>query len=820
MRKGVFIGLLLLTGSFAFAQNENKIITATRVTEAPKVDGKLDDQVWLTAQPIEGFIVTAPKYGTTPANRTQVYIAYTNEAVYIAAKLFIDQKNIRKQLTKRDGELRKDVDYFSVFFDTYRDKQNGFQFLVTSQNVQTDGRISLGADVDFGQLSDYTWDAVWESNTTITATGWNVEMRIPYSALRFAKKDIQDWGINFYRFNRLDNEASYWAPINPNISGFANQFGILKGLEKLDPPVRLSFLPYISTGFNTTPTANGRVNQVLRNGGLDVKYGVNESFTLDMTLIPDFGQVVSDNVINNLTPFEVQFTENRPFFTEGTEIFNKAGLFYSRRIGSTPQGYDAVQSMQSDSLSIIKNPYTSQLYNATKFSGRTRKKLGIGIFNAVVAPSYATLQNNRTKEKTKWNTDVLSNYNVLVLDQALKGQSSITFTNTNVMRNGAGRDANVSALNTFLYDKSNTYRFAGGYYHSRILDAVKKNGYSANASIAKVSGKVQYELEHVVISDTYDPNDLGFQRAPNIRNYNFNVGYYQQTATPRFNMYNYSLGVNLKRYYKPNVFRQLEIEANAFYLFKNFYDLTIVAGASPYWTNDYFEMRTPGVFLKRVSYGFIGMNGSSDSRKRYYAALRLFFAESPHITNDYYYDFYTSHRYRFNDKFQATIEHGRTHDHGQYGYAFIREPDGSPILGRRKTKDFYTTLNGTYNFNSRMYITCRARHYWSQIEYVGFYNMKSDGYWKDRAFIAGQDQNYNLWNLDAFYTWDFRYGSKIILGWKNWLGSDFLVDGNRYKNYGANYYQSLRNPHGNEVTARFIYYLDYQTLKNKHKKAL
>ena len=103
--------------------------------------------------------------------------------------------------------------------------------------------------------------------------------------------------------------------------------------------MRLSFSPYLSTGINVSPDGDGNKTEWLKSGGMDVKYGISESFTLDATIIPDFGQVVSDNVVNNLTPYEIQFDENRPFFTEGTELFNKAGLFYSRRVGEMTPGF-------------------------------------------------------------------------------------------------------------------------------------------------------------------------------------------------------------------------------------------------------------------------------------------------------------------------------------------------------------------------------------------------------------------------------------------------------------------------------------------------
>src|SRR6185295_13570210 len=119
------------------------------------------------------------------------------------------------------------------------------------------------------------------------------------------------------------------------------------------------------------------------NGGMDVKYGINQAFTLDMTLIPDFGQVQSDNRVLNLTPFEVKYNENRPFFTEGTELFSKGNLFYPRRIGIDPVLLHSASGYMTPDETIIKNPSESKLINATKISGRTGKGLGIAVLNAI-----------------------------------------------------------------------------------------------------------------------------------------------------------------------------------------------------------------------------------------------------------------------------------------------------------------------------------------------------------------------------------------------------------------------------------------------------
>jgi hypothetical protein len=821
MRKLSLFAVLLLVTNSIFAGNEpERTLQASKVFQAPKLDGVLDEAIWQNAPVAENFVVNSPNYGEASAYKTKVYIVYDNNNIYIGAYLYDDPSKVRTQLTARDKESQQDIDYFSVFFDTYNDDQNGFQFVVTSRNVQSDGRLSPNRSSQFGPPSDYSWDAVWESKVTMHEDGWVVEMKIPYFSLRFAKKEKQDWGLNFQRYVRRSNESSYWNNINPNENGFVNQFGKLSGLENLEPPLRLSFLPYVTAGFRTTPTSQGKVNEFLRNGGMDVKYGVNESFTLDMTLIPDFGQVISDNVINNLSPFEVQFQENRPFFTEGTEIFNKAGLFYSRRVGATPSGYYRARSLGStDSTRILSNPGVVQLLNATKFSGRTRQKLGIGVFNAIAAPMFAEIENTNSKQVERVQTEPFTNYNLIVIDQALKGRSSITLTNANVTRNGAARDANVTGLDLFLFDKSNQYGFQGKFDYSKIMGANPYSGFKTLVSVGKVSGKIQYNFTSNIESDRYDPNDLGFLGAPNKVNHQVRLSYNQLTPTDKFNSYNFSLTVRHEMLYKPFVFTNVQYSAGSFWFFKNFWDLSLNATYQPLWQKNYFDLRTPGRFLRQVPWAFLRLNGSTDSRKRLFGRLTLGFAESVDIKTDPYIVIHPGMRYRFSDRLSLDLDWSYTDDRGQFGYAFQRESNGEPIIGRRRKTDVTTLISGIYNFTSRMNVTLRARHYWSRVNYASFYNVSEDGWYIDRAFIPGQDQNFNVWNMDVFYTWDFNYGSRFIIGWKNWLANDFPIDGDRNKNYWSNAGRVLFTPQGNEFTARMIFFIDSQKVKRKRRQA-
>lgn len=828
----LLICLGLLTCGFCLtATAQHKSLQAIKTGLPPRIDGSLTDSVWKDVPEAVDFITNSPAFGKPSKVKTSVKVLYDDAAVYIGAYLYDDPSQIKKQFTTRDNQNRANVDYFSVFIDTYNDHQNAYQFLVTTRNVQTDARLSAAAKPDFGIYGDLSWDAVWDSKVEMQKDGWTVEMKIPYFSLRFAKKSIQDWGINFLRFSRRNSEAAFWNEVNPNNNGFVNQFGFLRGLERLAPPLRLSFSPYVSGGYRSTPQQKtGYETEWLKSGGLDVKYGLNESFTLDATLIPDFGQVISDNVVNNISPFEILFKENRQFFTEGTELFNKAGIFYSRRIGRTPGGYYRVKNFADNSpnYTVLKNPAVTRLYNAIKFSGRNKHNLGIGIFNSVTEPVRARLYNSSTGKDSSITTEELANYNIIVLDQALNNRSSITLTNTNVMRNGHANDANVTALDVVLFDKENKYGISVKPRYSKIFGAGGYDGFSNETQLGKVSGKWQWFINNTTQSDLYDPNDLGYLPVANQVMTTGEVSYNIFQATDRFLNQRYAFTAFQSYLYKPFGYQATEFKPSAFWVFNNFWDLSVSVPVQPFWYNDYFELQTPNRMLKKAPYYSIFITGSTDTRKKLFVNWNIGFAEGP-LPNDPYNAVTLGARYRFGDKFTVEASVRRRHDNGQWGLAnngrmFIFDNTDEPVLARRKYTDVTTILSGTYNFTSRMNLTFRGRHFWNKLENTNLYYAGADGYWTERTDLKAADYNanYNVFNLDVFYTWDFSLGSRIILGYKNWLGNDYLnaLSGTDNRLYGKNLLNLFSQPHGNEITLRFIYFLNYQDLRARVKRSL
>jgi hypothetical protein len=260
-----------------------------------------------------------------------------------------------------------------------------------------------------------------------------------------------------------EREKYSWNYIDSKIGTFTQQNGTLEGIENIKTPTRLFFLPYAS--FYTYANANQKTYGEMK-GGLDIKYGINDAFTLDAMLIPDFGQTKYDDRILNLSPFEQQFNENRAFFTEGTDLFSKGNLFYSRRIGGPPVHHPETKPNEE----VIENPNSVELYNATKISGRTKGGLGIGYLNAVTKKTYATIKNTDTQETKAVIVEPLTNYNIIVFDQRFHKNSSVSFINTNVTRNGSFRDGNVSALVWDLNTSKNTYNLSGNIKYSYVND--------------------------------------------------------------------------------------------------------------------------------------------------------------------------------------------------------------------------------------------------------------------------------------------------------------------------------------------------------------
>lgn len=782
-------------------------VKATRIAVSPKIDGLLTDSCWQLAETADNFVQRELHPDEPSEKRTEVKLVYDDEAIYIGAQLY-DEKpdSILRELSTRDNEANADL--FGVLFDTYNDDINAYGFFVTAAGTQIDARYSSD-----GQ--DFDWNAVWISNVKMNEQGWAIEMKIPYSALRFSKKEIQTWGFNIIRKVRRTREMSFWNRLNPLINSFVRQFGDLTGLANIKPPVRLSFSPYVAGIVNHYPYNQPGVSNVnyTASGGMDVKYGLSDAFTLDMTLVPDFSQVQSDNQVLNLSPFEVQFQERRPFFTEGTELFNRGGLFYSRRVGGTPIGYYDAYAQLNTNEKIIKNPAQTQLLNATKLSGRTAGKLGIGLFNAVSNRMYATTQDTVTGDSRKILTSPYTNYNIVVLDQAMKNNSSLYLVNTNVTREGHYYDANVTGTGLRLNNKKNTYSTGGyGVLTNRFFpDSAKpQTGYSAGFDFGKSGGNFTWAFYGNIKSDKYNPNDLGILLLSNNMDAGLELNYNIYKPFWKVNSLFNNVFISYQRMFNPNAFWNFGIYGNSRTTFaKNFFTCGINYGIEPVITYDYYEPRIPNHYYTfPINYNFGGFI-STDYRKK--LAVDIYSNYRPFMENDRHnFNIGVTPRFRANNKLSFVYEFSNNFRADDIGFVNY---DGADTItfGRRNMNTVSNTISSVYKFTNKMSLSFRLRHYWSEAEYKGYYRLGDDGYLNGYdSYANNHNVNFNAFNIDMVFFWQFAPGSELNLVWKNSL----LKRGNAIEtDYYDNFKTSLESPQNNMISLKVLYYLDYLKIK-------
>ena len=785
-------------------------VKAIRTDLPVKIDGNINDEAWKSAAMFDRFVEMRPTFNNpeNTASRTEAWILYNNDAVYFGGICYEPSRDsISSELVGRD--VVGINDFIGIMFDTYQDRINGVGFYVTALGEQFDAKYSLGQE-------DGSWNAVYQTATKINKGSWTFEMRIPYAALRFSKKNIQDWGINIIRKRVKSGKQFAWSPINPNKFGTMNQAGNLVGLENIKPPIRLSFSPYISAYGNSFPTADGKhTKDGSINGGMDVKYGLTKAFTLDMTLIPDFGQVQSDNQVLNLSPFEVKFNENRSFFTEGTELFNKGNFFYSRRIGGEPINYYEPYNKLQRRDSITKNPGETKLINATKISGRTASGLGIGVFNAITQAQHASVYNDSTLVNYKIETSPLTNYNIIVLDQTMKNNSSVTLINTSVLRSGSTYDANVTAAMFDLYDKKVDWNIWGRVANSRLTGSNNKiSGLLYELNLGKFRGPFNFEVHHHLADNKYQQNDMGYFTNNNYFLSGFQAWYKVNKPRSFYNNIFFNLEGNYTEQYIPRRYQSLETNFNINSQLKNLWTI----GTSGYYNQqgqDFYEPRISGRMFKRPAIGGMGFFVNSNRAKKYAAELEYNYARSKKFDNSNH-AISLWNQYRFNDKLTVGISSFNEFKKNDVGFAALNQPGDSSYFGLREVTTSENILTAKYNFNIRMGLTFRARHYWRKVDYDRFFLLQNDGTLRDVANIPrNPENNVNIFNIDMVYTWQFALGSFINIGWKNaGFASSQDVRIPYYKNLG----NTLRDPKENNFSVKVIYFLDYLDLKKFRKK--
>jgi hypothetical protein len=402
--KLILIIIILIISFSCFAQEiEKRKYSAQRIEESNlKIDGIFDETTWMTANWENNFIQNRPYEGNAPSQQTEFAILYDKNNIYVAIKaLDINPDSISTRLTRRDNA---EGDGVGIIFDTYNDKRTGFSFSVSAAGIKSDMVLS-----DDAVIQDKTWDPIWWVKTIITDNGWNAEMCIPLTQLRFKEGVEQIWGMQVNRYIFRIDESSQWQPMKKEQAGYISKFGELSGIKNIKPKNALDFTPYILSRVETfkkepdNPFRSSGTNKGL-NAGLDAKIGLTNFLTMDLTINPDFGQVEADPSRVNLSVYETFFEEKRPFFVEGKNIlkynletgdseWTTEGLFYSRRIGKKTGYTPYLQTGEYAELPDFVN-----IIGAAKVTGKTKNGWSVGILESVTAEENVEIKGNEIEK--------------------------------------------------------------------------------------------------------------------------------------------------------------------------------------------------------------------------------------------------------------------------------------------------------------------------------------------------------------------------------------------------------------------------------------
>lgn len=806
--KNSLVLILILVLSNLFAQNEKKSVQAVKVNEHIKMDGFLNEADWKTAPKAVDFLEINPTEGKAPKFPTEVSILYNDYAVYVGAMMYdTAPDSILRQLGERDDDLN--ADNFTISFDTYDKKIDAFVFSVAASGVQSDYRYSDGS-----------FNAVWHSHVKILENGWSVEMEIPFSAFRFPNSDSVEWNVQFEREIRRTRSQLQWSLVSKNFQNPINYWGKLKGLKNIKNPIRLQISPYLSGNYSL----RDKESVYGYGGGADLKFGLSEAFTLDMTLLPDFSQVQSDNQVKNLTAFEVVFEEQRPFFQEGVDLFNMSGLFYSRRIGGRPLGYYNVGS-QLDSNEVIKsNPTTSKLLNVTKVSGRTQKGTGIGFLNAVTNETYATIEDTITGNTRSLLTNPVVNYSIVAVDQNLKNNSSIFLINLNTTRAKGFSDANVTSMGANLVNKANSYSFFGTVKVTQQEDTLTlartfaenklNDGTNIFLQASKIKGKFRARLVSENISPNFNPNDLGVNFMTNYRTHVAEVKYNEYNPFWILNQWYNTASIKVEQNYTTNLVLRKEINYNTFTTFrKTFHSIYFNINSQLGDGIDLFEARIPGQNFINPGYFYSQLGVSSDYRRKLAidANYGLGYGQK-YYGPSYYHEARFAPIIRFTDKFTLRPSIDVLYHQGSTGFGGY-DSIGNPLYGRRTIKTITNVISAKYLFKNNLSLTLRVRHYWSsgKYEYHGYLDSKGIIIRND-SITKNTDFNFNALNVDLVFSWQVGPGSFLNIVYKNALISDKNVLITSYK---KNLDSVFEDHPLHTVTMKFIYFFDWASMKRK-----
>jgi hypothetical protein len=756
-----FLCFIFLSQNNLFAQKTDedtvKSITAIRINGGAKIDGILDEGFWQNAPRSGDFIQYQPDEGKPASESTFVRVAYDDNALYVGMEMYDSEpEKIIDRLTRRDRAVQADL--INVIVDSHHDHQTAYAFTLYVSGTQKDSYYYND------NSSDDSWDAVWESTTKKTNRGWTAELRIPFHCLRFACQQDPVWGIYFSRNIGRKNELDRWVYIPEKANGFVSYFGHLKGLGNITAPKRLEILPYAVSYEQTEAKSRGNPDgrDFFGNLGFDLKYGVTSNITLNATVNPDFGQVEQDQTILNLSTFETEYPEKRPFFLEGFEIFETyLDLFYSRRIGRAPSLEPA------DVDHYINRPASTTILAAGKLSGKTKGGTSIGILEAVTQREMADFVNTKGERK-KAVIEPQANYLVGRVKQDILKNSSVGIMATAVNQKSFN-SAYTGGLDWTLRFKNGDYQSCGHLVGSKT--GPKKDGGGAWIYLGKEGGEhIRGTIQSYYVDRKLDLNRMGFLERPNMKGIE---GWLQYRTTKTrwivrktWNNINFSFVDNLS-----NVTLTRGGNFNSSFELTNFWELG--GGVWADFDVQYDDRETRGGPLVLIPIGqswWFWLN--TDSRK--------WWQINPDIeggdTKDGHYNYYglwLELHPQSNIEFSGGPGFMRSDGVSRW-ITYLTDENGQrtdEIFGEQHVKRFDITLRGTWTFTKDLSLQIYAQPFMAAVDYRNFKKLISPDKFEyvDTTVFKESDYqpdfNWKSFNSNVVLRWEYRPGSTLFLVW-------------------------------------------------------
>lgn len=800
--------LFLLSLFHSFAGDSPRTVRAVRVTAPPRIDGMLDEDVWKLAQPATDFIQRDPDEGKPATERTEVYVLYDDHALYFGCIFHDSEPNkIVARLTRRDDEIESDN--ASIRIDSYHDHRTGYEFTFNAAGVKVDI-----LQYDDANREDESWDPVWELETKITSQGWIAEVKIPFHILRYRTHNDdsaeEEWGINILRHITRKQEDDRWVFTPKSQSGFISRFGHLIGLRNLPSSNHIELLPFVVAKQRYAPPTDvmERKYEFKPDAGLDLKYHLSTSFTLDATVNPDFGQVEADPAVLNLSTFETLYPEKRPFFIEGTQILRFTtygegagpGMFYSRRIGRAIS-IDEAAIPEGGKIETI--PQNVSILGAAKISGKTSSGLSIGILEAVTKKEQATVADS-LGVKSNQVLEPFAHYNVIRLRQDVMNNSTIGMIFTSAEKQTR------SPVFTNGYDwsikfDSNTYSLDGFFALSHTIssDFDRVTGLAGKVQYAKIAGEHWlWSISFDATTKNYYINDVGYFRRPNDVGPIASVTYKEDKPGNFFR--NYTVGLFLherSNFDGVNLIREVQI--NGGFLFLNYWSF--------YWTVDVEgglyddrETRGNGLYSRPTNYS-ANFYGETDNRNFVIMSARQNFGWNNRSR------FFSSTGLEIELKplpwmmweFESAFQRNLNQE------AWVNNIDFSgttkSIFGDRTTDEFNFTLRSTITFTRELTLQMYGQIFLAKGHYKNFRMLNGTSDFTSYAYTSNHDFNRQSFNTNIVLRWEYLPGCTAYLVWSQARDEG---NGNYFTSFGDDFNTTFKRAPTNVIMLKVSYWLN------------